>query len=110
MKSLRNILFPAAMLMEEPVKMAVEKEIPKVKQKVASIHPHPGHRFFQLNKATREISEPEFEDIVVDITKPDHVIKKIIIKEGHLYTSALNKKNAEKHFKKMILREKGYPV
>lgn len=105
MKELRDVSMNSIHLSSK-----IEREIPKVKQKVASINPCSGHSFFQLNKSTLEISLPAFEDVVVDITKPDRVVKKIVIKENHLYTSALNKKNAEKHFKKMILREKGYPI
>lgn len=103
MKELRHLL-------HDEIKSAKEQHIPKEKKMIATLVICRGHKFYQLNKVTQEITEAEFDDVIVDIKKPEAVKKQLIIKPEHLYTSALNKKNALKHFKNMIAREKGYPV
>jgi len=87
-----------------------ERQVVKKLQHVSSIKMHRGHKFFQLCLATQEITEVEFDDVLVRYDESGNARKKVVIKPQHLYTSALNKKNAEKHFKNMILRSKGYPV
>lgn len=74
---------------------------------IAQLKPSPGHKCFELNIETGEIKEAEFN--VLPVAYPAGklrkmsigVQKKIVIKEKHLYTTALNVKNAIKRFTKM---------
>ena len=70
------------------------------------IIPHQGHTVFEINIDTLDIVKAEFEetDLIFDpkYTKGRmlNVERKIIKKEGFVYVSALNKKNAIKNYRK----------
>jgi len=72
---------------------------------VRSIRPHKGHTLFKVCEKTGDISEAEFEkqDLQIkDLSNPllGAVKKKVIIEEGFIYISALNKKNVIKKLTK----------
>jgi hypothetical protein len=80
-----------------------KKEVEKKLQKLATIKPQRGHKLFEVNSETKEITEAEFE--ILDIKYEDardnkQVRKKVICKPGHIYVSALNKKNVIKKLNK----------
>jgi hypothetical protein len=77
--------------------------------KIGTIRPHKGHTLFQINLESGEVTEAEFDRQDVDFKelkkeessrlKPG-VIKKVVVKKGCIYVSALNKTNAIKKFAK----------
>jgi hypothetical protein len=87
----------------EQVQIAGQREVRKEKKYLGTLHPHTGHKIWQIDLSTKEIAEAEFE-------KEDHILtargvnsrKRILVKPHHLYCSALNRKNALKKFVKMI--------
>lgn len=89
-------------------KLGVYAEIP-VKRELkylGTLTPHKGHKCFEYEVETGIIREAQFEEVTVNFAqamKGDvSVRKKIIVKEGCIYTTALNVKNAVKHFDKML--------
>jgi Uma2 family endonuclease len=69
---------------------------------LGSISPKKGHRLFQLNTETGEVTEAHVEGKLVEM--PDgrkEIRKQVFIREKYLYISALNKKNAIKRFARM---------
>ena len=84
-----------------------EKEQEKKLKLLTTIKPHRGHTLFKVNTETREISEAEFEETDVEyhsvINKQNVSKRKVIVEEGHIYVSALNKKNVLKKISKSIL-------
>lgn len=87
----------------QPDKTEIEavKPIKKELKLLGTIRPHKGHTMYQLNLAAGEISEAVFEEITASF-KGGPVKRKLIVKQGFIYQSALNKKNAEKKFKKRL--------
>jgi hypothetical protein len=77
----------------------IVREVKKTKF-VASIHPYKGHTCFELNKTTGEIKPAVIKETNCTLTGGS--IKKVIINENCLYTSALNIQNAQKHFFKHL--------
>jgi hypothetical protein len=69
---------------------------------LGSISPKKGHRLFQLNTETGEVTEAHVEGKLIEM--PDgrkEIRKQVFIREKFLYISALNKKNAIKRFARM---------
>lgn len=69
---------------------------------LGSISPKKGHRLFQLNTETGEVTEAHVEGKLIEM--PDgrkEIRKQVFIREKYLYISALNKKNAIKRFARM---------
>ena len=70
------------------------------------IVPHQGHAVWEIHTETMDINKAEFEetDLIFDpkYTKGSvlHIKRKLIKNDGCFYTSALNKKNAFKNYKK----------
>ena len=75
-------------------------EVKKQEKKLGVIKPHKGHTLFEIEVKTMSINLPEFETIEVDWTKDSSNKSKLKVKEGCVYISALNKRNALKKFKK----------
>lgn len=77
---------------------------------VDSLFLHPGHNAFFLDLKTGDIGVVKRDlDIALNIkTKQVHKHSKTGFNFDYMYTSALNEKNAEKHFRKMLdnVREK----
>lgn len=65
---------------------------------------HPGHRVWQIDLTTKIITEATDYEEYVEVKKNGRSVKrkKLVVKENHLYCSALNADNADKHFIKMI--------
>lgn len=82
------------------------KEVRPAKREtiIHRLRPQPGHGCFELNLLTREIRLAEFDDVAIRL-EGDGIKKKINIKPGCIYTTALNLKNAEKRFIKMLKRK-----
>lgn len=80
-------------------KLSVNTEQEKRKEivHVGRIKRGDGHKIWQLNLKTQELTEAEFNEEVVDFTT-GAVKRKIIIKEDHWYESALNRQNAFRKF------------
>lgn len=69
---------------------------------LGSVTPNRGHRLYQLNTETGEVTEAHVEGKVIEL--PDgrkEIRKQIFIRDKYLYVSALNKKNAIKRFARM---------
>jgi hypothetical protein len=86
-----------------------EKQQQKKYELIGRIKPHSGHKCFEYNPETGKISEAEFQSVTVDYIKASKgdlsELKRVLVKPGHLYTTALNKVNALKHFKNMNSRK-----
>lgn len=69
---------------------------------LGSVSPNKGHRIYQLDTETGEISEAHVEGKVIEL--PDgrkEFRKQIFVRDKFLYVSALNKRNAVKRFARM---------
>ena len=73
---------------------------------IGSHKPHPGHRCYELNLETMGIQEATFEQVTAHFgewrAKDYQPRKKLVVKPGHLYTTALNQANALKKFTTML--------
>jgi hypothetical protein len=79
----------------------MEKKEPETKL-LGSVSPSKGHRLFQLDTETGEVTEAHVEGKLVEM--PDgrkEIRKQVFIRDKFLYISALNKKNAIKRFARM---------
>lgn len=78
------------------------KEVEKKLKFKRTIKPSKGHTLFKVNEKTHEIIEVEFEDDIKTITwekalkKDFSTKKKVVIEEGFIYISTLNRKNVIK--------------
>jgi hypothetical protein len=93
--------------LELKVKQSHEVGIKQQKEKkhelIGQIVPHEGHSLFELNIKTKEIKKAQFTAIEKDVyifSKGIKHKKQVIVNEDCVYISALNKKNAIKHFSK----------
>lgn len=85
---------------KDTVEVFAEKEISTSIIYMGSMRPHKGHKVFELDTKTGEIRLAEFEPIVVHFQQKGTPRRKIIIKKGCQYVSALNYRNAIKKFTK----------
>lgn len=70
---------------------------------VGSVTPSRGHRVYQLDTETGEITEAHVEGKIVELPNGRTEIRKqIFIRDKFLYVSALNKRNAVKRFARMV--------
>jgi len=93
---------------------------------VGTLRPKPGHKCYQLDLSTKEITEAEYREVNVELTKETVSIlpgvevinrktdkkigvtlnagvkKELVVKPNCLYTVALNPKNADKKFHGML--------
>jgi len=75
-------------------------EAKKQVKKLGVIKPYKGHSLFEIEIQTMNINLAEFETIEVNWAKNSSNKSQLKVKEGCVYISALNKKNALKKFKK----------
>ncbi len=92
--------------------ISAQKEQKKEIKHLGSIIPNSGHTVFELKMQTGEIFFAEFmKESAVDFVEArnGNIVrnKKVMVKPGHIYVSALNKKNAAKHFLRMLHPIKG---
>jgi hypothetical protein len=70
---------------------------------VGSVTPSRGHRVYQLDTETGEITEAHVEGKIIELPNGRSEIRKqIFIRDKFLYVSALNKRNAVKRFARMV--------
>ncbi len=94
-----------------PVKDKVEivgQAEKKYEVKKATINPYPGHILYEFDLKNKKINVAEFEEQNIEFLKLDKrwagVTKKVIIKPDCIYISALNQKNAEKEYDKVMAK------
>lgn len=68
------------------------------RKKIGSISLNKGHRLYQYDTLTRELTEVTFDKKTIVITSATgyNKVKEVTMKESVLYVGALNKKNAAK--------------
>lgn len=93
MKELENIT-------ADKTKVSEERPVRKEKKFLGSMKKHPGHKLYQLELSNGEITLAQFEQSEYHIGGGTH--HKLLFKDGFIYTTALNKKNAEKKFIKIV--------
>mgnify|MGYP003387099222 CR=1 FL=1 len=81
--------------------IVAENSINKQEVYLGSIRRFKGQKTFEMNLNTGEIKETVFEKAALDINNK-RVQFKINQKPNYLYCNALNLKNAERKFKKML--------
>jgi hypothetical protein len=80
-------------------KVRFENLIKKELKLLGSLNPQRGHKCFEVNTITNEVSEAEFfEDYVAMFSSSYERKKKLRVKENCVYITALNKKNAIKKY------------
>lgn len=96
--------------LKDTIKVVGEKEVEKKLKLLGSIRPKKGHTLFEINLKTLEMREAETEIQPVVFREGQSKFvplrKKVVVKVGHTYISALNKKNALKHLAKRIINSK----
>lgn len=92
---------------EEPTEQVTQTQAKKGRKYKGRYRIKPGHKIWELSLITGAVVEAEFEkDVNLDYTK--NVAAKILIeKENCIYLPALNKKNAEKKFNRILNSVKG---
>lgn len=86
----------------EPTQSTIQVE-PKKSTYLGSKTPHKGHSLFCLDPHTKKISLVNKQDTSVHVIKGKAQIRsKVICDPDKYYCFALNKKNAEKIFKRML--------
>lgn len=98
MKELDPVLEPAKDILQ------VNAEAPVRKNEIfGQLHPHKGHRVWELNRRTGEVSQATIEETaIINLDGKVTNNKRVKVKPGYLYLSALNKKSAIKHFIKLM--------
>jgi hypothetical protein len=78
----------------------IVKPIKKELKLIGTLRPQKGHKCFEINTITNEISEATFfEDYVSMFSSSYERKKKLKVKEDCVYITALNQKNALKKYK-----------
>jgi hypothetical protein len=79
------------------------KPVVKEKKFITSLRPKPGQTVYQLDLTTMVITEAVFENEAVVVTRLGGQKKKDVSIQDHcIYCAALNFKNADKRFHKML--------
>ena len=82
---------------ETEIVVPVKKEL----KLIGTLIPKRGHKCFEINTITNEISEAEFYEDYVSMFSSSYERKmKLKVKENCVYITALNKQNALKKYKK----------
>ncbi len=91
---------------KDEIKLHAEKQQEKQTKLVHRIKPHQGHKCWQYNRDTEELTLAEFQTEALDFNaaaKGQVALKrKILVKENCIYVTALNRKNALKHVKNQL--------
>jgi hypothetical protein len=95
---------------EDSLNDLTEQTIPVKKQEklLGTLRPMNGHRVFQLDISTGEVTEAEYENEVM--INMGRVIKKIKHRPFCIYQCALNLENAKRKFLKIVQSELEKPV
>lgn len=83
---------------KQSIEVNVKEQKQVEHQKIGSIVPHKNHKVFEINKETLEIKEAEYSNTTYHAFSENK--KEIIVSDDCVYISAMNKKNALKHFNK----------
>jgi hypothetical protein len=85
------------------IEISIKKQIRVEKELVGNITPHPNHKLFEIDNETGEINEAMYIEeptfIKFGMSVPKNIIKKALVRDGYTYVSAMNKKNALKHYR-----------
>lgn len=90
---------------QEEIVIVDQQRVKKGIKFLGTRYPSPGHKCFELDLKSGQIVLAEFtkKNIQFQQAKDNIAVsKKVIVKENCIYTTALNKKNAIKRFKKML--------
>lgn len=82
-----------------PIELSVKQKKQVEYELIGKIIPHENHTIWQINIETLEITKAKFSNATFVVIGQQNK-KELIIKDGHYYVSALNKKNALKKFHK----------
>ena len=88
---------------QEQDKLNVKVEVPvrSEQQHFATLDVQKGHKCFEMNLTTKEITLAEFENTDYELND-NRVRSKLVAKSNCIYATALNQKNAAKKFVKML--------
>ena len=97
---------------KDKIVISAQKDQKKEIKHLGSIIPNTGHTVFELKMQTGEIFFAEFmKESAVDFVEASRGnlarSRSVMVKPGHIYVAALNKKNAAKHFLRMLYPLKG---
>lgn len=88
----------------EPIENVAQQQIKKKERLIQRLFPHRGHTLFEFDRSTGKMEPAEYaeQDVLISWKNKSNpqVKRKVVIKEGFLYISALNKKNAYKQLAK----------
>ena len=86
------------------VEMSVgfEKQEEKKNKLIGTLVPGDGHTVWKINVHTLELAPINDDDLIKEIGFNESPNKRLLVREGYLYCSALNKQNAIKRFGKMF--------
>jgi hypothetical protein len=87
-----------------PIEMSVgfEKQEEKKNKLIGTLLPGDGHTLWKINVHTLQLEPIDDDDLIKEIGFNESVNKRLLVKDGYLYCSALNKQNAIKRFGKMF--------
>lgn len=85
---------------EDRVVITDQKQQEKKLKLIGSIKPQKGLCLFEMDIDTGMISKAEFKSVISTLTGAVH--KQLVMKPKHLYCVALNFRNADRKFVKMI--------
>lgn len=90
-------------ILQKPEKPEIDVVIPvKAENKyIATLRPYPGQKIFELNLTTGTITEAEYKNDSVDFIEKS-VRGKLIMRENCLYCCAINFKNSDKVFHRIL--------
>lgn len=88
---------------KDTLQIEAEKPIERQNKLVGSTRLHAGQKLWECNIETGEIAQVNYEDTAEIDFENKEARKRVTVKEGHLYCGAINKKNAVKHFTKMLV-------
>ena len=93
----------------DEVKQVAQVEQEKQLRHIGQIRPHKGHKLFEVDQKTGVVREAQFEKTDIhysqDLNKAKRS-KKVVVREGCFYLTALNQKNACRKYLKMILNKR----
>lgn len=89
----------------EAVEIADVKPVKKELKFLGSLRPHRGHTLYEIDIARETVTEATFESVTATYTG-ERVSKRVIAKEGCVYISALNRKNAAKKYLTFMINRK----
>ncbi len=89
-------------LQPDEIIMSKQNEAKKTLKYLGKVKLHKGMILFQINVGTSLITPAEIDESVIDLK--GGIRRKVVIKENCLYAPAINIKNAERKFLKMLSR------